>query len=186
MKDGVMTNQKTGKPLSFELLITSPATERIAIPLQKNLRKMGIEMKIRTVDTTQYTKRMRDRDFDMISSVYGAHAFPDHSLMIIWNSRYLDSTYNRAGVTSPVVDQLTEQIAASQQDPDKLLVLGRAFDRVLQWNFYMIPQWYSNQYRVAMWDKFERPSVTPQYDLGLDTWWISKQKEKALKQKKDR
>ncbi|SHO58298.1 Oligopeptide-binding protein AppA precursor [Vibrio quintilis] len=186
IKDGVMTNQKTGQPLSFELLTFNPVTERIAIPLQKNLKHMGIEMKIRTVDTTQYTKRLRDRDFDMVSSVYSAHAFPDPNLMIAWNSRYLNSTYNIAGVQSPIVDKLTEEIAASQEDPDKLLVLGRAFDRVLQWNFYMIPQWYSNQYRVAMWDKFERPAVIPQYDLGLDTWWVSQKKEKMLKLKKDR
>ncbi|MEL7291645.1 MAG: extracellular solute-binding protein [Pseudomonadota bacterium] len=184
LKDKVMTNTATGQPMSFELLIYSPTTERIAIPVQKNLARMGIEMKIRTVDTTQYIKRLRDRDFDMVSSAYSANAYPSPNLMIVWNSNYLDSTYNTAGVTDPVVDHLTMEIAKNQQDPQALLSLGRALDRVLQWNFYIIPQWHAGKYRVAMWDKFERPEVLPKYDLGVDTWWISEQKAQLLPEKR--
>ncbi|MGG5575390.1 extracellular solute-binding protein [Vibrio diazotrophicus] len=184
LKDKVMVNAKTGEPMTFELLIYNPTTERIAIPLQKNLKLMGIEMKIRTVDNTQYIKRLRDRDFDMVSSSYFANPFPSSNLMIVWNSNYIDSTYNTAGVMDPVIDDLTFQISKNQEQPKKLLSLGRALDRILQWNFYIIPQWHSSLYRVAMWDKFERPSVMPKYDLGLDTWWISKEKAEKLPEKR--
>lgn len=184
LKNKVMTNKVTGQPFEFELLIYSPTTERIAIPLQKNLKRMGINMKIRTVDTTQYIKRLRDRDFDMVSRGYSANPYPSSNLLIIWNSQYIDSTYNTAGVMDPVVDSLTEQIAKNQQHPDKLLSLGRALDRVLQWNFYIIPQWHLSSYRVAMWDKFERPSVMPKYDLGVDTWWVSDAKAAKLPEKR--
>lgn len=170
--------------MSFEFLIYSPTTERIAIPVQKNLSLMGIEMKIRTVDTTQYIKRLRDRDFDMLSSPYSANAYPSPNLMIVWNSNFIDSTYNTAGVKDPVVDHLTAEIAKNQENPDALLYLGRALDRVLQWNFYVIPQWHLSKYRVAMWDKFERPETMPKYDLGIDTWWISKQKAQKLPEKR--
>ncbi|WP_243694143.1 extracellular solute-binding protein [Vibrio viridaestus] len=179
VRNQVMTNVSTNKPFVFELLAYSPVTERIAIPLQSNLKRLGITMNIRMVDTTQYIKRLRDRDFDMVSSQFAANAYPSPDLMIVWNSHYLDSTYNTAGVTDPVVDFLTEQIVKNQEHPDKLIPLGRALDRVLQWGFYMIPQWYISEYRVAMWDKFERPDTMPKYDLGLDTWWISK--DKAMK-----
>ncbi len=141
-------------------------------------------MKIRTVDNTQYIKRLRDRDFDMVSSSYFANPFPSSNLMIVWNSNYIDSTYNTAGVMDPVIDDLTLQISKNQEQPKKLLSLGRALDRILQWNFYIIPQWHSSLYRVAMWDKFERPSVMPKYDLGLDTWWISKEKAEKLPEKR--
>ncbi|PNH82142.1 extracellular solute-binding protein [Vibrio diazotrophicus] len=184
LKDKVMVNAKTGEPMIFELLIYNPTTERIAIPLQKNLKLMGIEMKIRTVDNTQYIKRLRDRDFDMVSSSYFSNPFPSSNLMIVWNSNYIDSTYNTAGVMDPVIDDLTFQISKNQEQPKKLLSLGRALDRILQWNFYIIPQWHSSLYRVAMWDKFERPSVIPKYDLGLDTWWISKEKAEKLPEKR--
>tara|TARA_Y100001960_G_scaffold333607_1_gene439656 strand:- start:3967 stop:5784 length:1818 start_codon:yes stop_codon:yes gene_type:complete len=184
LKDKVMTNKETGQSLSFELLIYSPTTERIAIPVQKNLKRMGIEMKIRTVDTTQYIKRLRDRDFDMVSSSYSANPYPGPNLLIVWNSNYIDSTYNTAGVMDPVVDELTEEIAKSQQNPEALLTLGKALDRVLQWNYYIIPQWHLSKYRVAMWDKFERPDVMPKYDLGRDTWWVSQDKSKKLPEKR--
>ncbi|NRB69245.1 MAG: ABC transporter substrate-binding protein [Vibrio sp.] len=184
LKNKVLTNTKTGQPFSFELLIYSPTTERIAIPVQKNMKRMGIDMKIRSIDTTQYIKRLRDRDFDMVSSAYSANPYPSPNLMIVWNSNYIDSTYNTAGVIDPVVDSLTMEISKKQQDPDALLSLGRALDRVLQWNFYIIPQWHVSEYRVAMWDKFERPDNMPRYDLGIDTWWISKDKAAKLPEKR--
>lgn len=184
LNNKVMTHTQTGQPLRFELLIYSPTAERIAIPLQKNLQLMGIEMKIRTVDTTQYTKRLRDRDFDMISHGYSANPYPSPNLLIVWNSHYMDSTYNTAAANDPVLDALTEQIATSQQDTIKLRALGRALDRVLQWNFYLIPQWHLSMYQVAMWDKFGRPTQLPKYSLGLDTWWVDQQKAQRLPEKR--
>ncbi|GAL17188.1 ABC transporter periplasmic substrate-binding protein [Vibrio maritimus] len=114
LKNKVMTNVETGQPLSFELLMYSPTTERIAIPVQKNMRAMGIDMRIRTVDTTQYLKRWRDRDYDMISSSYSAQRYPSSNLKIVWNSNFIDSTYNQAGVKDPVIDELTDLIADSR------------------------------------------------------------------------
>ncbi len=184
LKNKVMTNVETGEPLSFELLIYSPTSERFAIPVQKNMRAMGIDMRIRTVDTTQYLKRWRDRDFDMVSSRYTAHPYPSSDLKIVWNSHFIDSTYNQAGVKDPVIDDLTDLIEQNQQNPESLLALGRSLDRVLQWNFYIIPQWYIKKYRVATWDKFERPDVLPTYDLGVDTWWISEEKAEKLPAKR--
>ncbi|MBD8514116.1 ABC transporter substrate-binding protein [Photobacterium sp. CAU 1568] len=184
LKNQVMTNVKTGEPLAFELLIYSPTSERIAIPLQKNLKQLGVDMKIRTVDTTQYIKRLRDRDFDMVSSGYSANAYPTQNLLIAWNSNYLDSTYNTAGVQDPAIDTLTEQIAAHQQDPAALAALGPALDRVLQWNFFVIPQWHLSKFRVATWDKFDRPAVRPKYTLGVDTWWVDTAKAAKLPEKR--
>ncbi|AIW16480.1 extracellular solute-binding protein [Vibrio tubiashii] len=184
LKNKVMTNTKTGEAMSFELLIFNPNVETYAIPFQKNLKLMGVDMKLRTVDRTQYIKRLRDRDFDMVSSRFFANAYPSSSLMIVWNSKFIDSTYNIAGVIDPAVDYLTQEIADNQQNPDKLFALGRAFDRVLQWNFYMVPQWHYSNYRVATWDKFERPDIRPEYDLGVDTWWVSKEKAAKLPEKR--
>lgn len=180
----VMTNVKTHQPFVFELLIYNSTDERKAIPLQKNLKKLGIEMKIRSVDTTQYIKRLRDRDFDMVSSTYSPNAYPSPYLLISWHSHYIDSTYNKAGVQDPIIDSLLERIVDNQTHSEKLGPLGRALDRVLQWHFYIIPQWYMNEYHVAMWDKFERPKTLPKYGLAMDSWWISQQKAAHLPEKR--
>ncbi|MZI95242.1 ABC transporter substrate-binding protein [Vibrio sp. CAIM 722] len=184
VKQGRLVNAQTGQPFEFSLMLSSPSLEKVAIQLQRNLKKLGIKIHIRMVDSTQYMKRLRDRDFDMVVSSYAPNPYPSADLLFVWNSHYIDSTYNTAGVSDPVVDNLTEQIARNQAHPQKLLALGRALDRVLQWNFYIIPHWYLAQYRVAMWDKFERPAITPKYSLALDTWWVSKQKAQRLPAKR--
>ena len=108
VKDKVMVNEKTGEPFEFELILYSPTMERVVIPVQNNLKRMGINMNIRLIDTTQFTNRLRNRDFDMISGGYSANFYPDPNLKIVWRSNYLDYTYNTAGVQDPAVDALID------------------------------------------------------------------------------
>ncbi|WP_104403471.1 extracellular solute-binding protein [Vibrio penaeicida] len=184
LKNKVMTNVETGKAMTFELLIYSPSTERLSIPIQKNLKQMGIEMKIRTIDTTQYLKRYRDRDYDMVFAQISSGNYPSPNTQLVWHSKFLDSTYNRPGLIDSTIDSLTEAIADNQDNPNKLIYLGRALDRVLQWNFLAIPTWHIGIFRVASWDKFDRPATRPAYDLGLDTWWINTDKAQKLPEKR--
>ncbi len=174
LKNGKMINMATGKQMSFELLIYTPSSEKIAIPFQRNLARYGIEMKIRLVDPSQYINRIRTRDYDITSYGYLANKYPSSSLQIVWHSAFIDSTWNVAGVIDSAVDYLVEGIVAHQDDEQALLAWGRALDRVLTWNFYVIPQWYNSVIRVAYVNKFERPAVIPKYDIyaGLYTWWV--------------
>jgi microcin C transport system substrate-binding protein len=180
VRGGKMVNAKTGQPLEFELLLYSPSFERIAIPIKENLAKMGITMNIRMVDTTQFVNRLRERDFDMISSGYGASFFPSSDLQIVWRSNFLDSTYNTAGVQDPAVDYLVDGIVANQENEEALLAWGRALDRVLTWNHYVMPEWHISKFRVAHWNKFAKPAVRPKYALGIGTWWVDRAKEARL------
>lgn len=183
IKDRRLVNSRTGEPMEFELLLYSPSMERVAIQVQKNFERMGITMNIRVVDTTQFTNRLRERDFDMISGGYSANYYPDTGLQIVWHSDYIDYTYNTAGVQDPTVDYLIEGIVARQDDEEALLHWGRALDRVLTWNHFVIPQWHISMFRVASWDKFSRPRTRAKYALGIDTWWIDPQKLRKLPSK---
>lgn len=180
IQDKKLVNVETGQSFEFELLLYSPSMERVAIPIQKNLERMGITMSIRVVDDTQFINRMRSRDFDMISGSYSASHYPTSDLKIVWRSDYLDYTWNTAGVQDEVVDALVDGIEASQNDDAALLAYGRAFDRVLTWNHYVIPEWHISTFRVAYWNKFTRPEIRPKYALGLFTWWIDAEKERQL------
>jgi microcin C transport system substrate-binding protein len=172
LKGGKLLNKADGSQFSFELLIYSPDSERIAIPFQRNLAKYGIDMYIRLIDTSQFINRLRSRDFDMIAHSSPTNAYPSVDMATVWHSTYIDSTWNTPGVSDPAVDHLIELIIENQEDESKLLSLGRAVDRVLTWNFYMIPQWHSSAYRLAYIDKFARSAIRPKYDVGLDTWWV--------------
>ena len=180
LKNRQRVNVQTGKPLSFELLIASGANDQWVLPFKKNLARLGVTMIIRQVDMAQLTNRKRSRDYDMMQTLWAAQPWPSSDLQISWASGYIDSSYNAPGVKSPVIDALIAKIVAAQGDKNKLLPLGRALDRVLTWNYYMLPMWYMGEDRVARWDKFSLPAVRPVYTLGFDTWWYDVNKAAKL------
>jgi len=167
----VLVNRKTGMPFTFELLLPGGGNSLYVLPFQHYLQRLGINMSIREVDNSQFVRRMRQRDYDMIPTVYPATSYPSSDLQIYWNTQYLDSSYNKSRVSDPAIDQLTDDNAAIQGKPDALLALGHALDRVLTWNRVMIPMWYTNHERYAYWDKFSMPAVAPSNGMELDTWW---------------
>ncbi len=171
IKNRQRISKQTGKPLSFELLLPSGGNNQWVLPFQHNLERLGITMNIRQVDNSQATNRMRNRDYDMMPRLWRAMPWPGTDLQISWASQYIDSTYNAPGVKNPAIDALIAQIVAAQGDKEKLLPLGRALDRVLTWNYYMLPMWFMAQDRVARWDKFALPAQRPVYTLGFENWW---------------
>jgi microcin C transport system substrate-binding protein len=180
IKNKQRVNTQTGKPLSFELLLPSGGNNQWVLPFQHNLERLGITMNIRQVDNSQITNRMRNRDYDMMPRLWRAMPWPSSDLQISWASQYIDSTYNSPGVKNPAIDALIAQIVAAQGDKEKLLPLGRALDRVLTWNYYMLPMWFMGQDRVARWDKFGLPAQRPVYSLGFENWWYDVNKAAKL------
>jgi len=83
-------------------------------------------------------------------------------------------------VQDPAVDSLIDGIEANQENEEALLAWGRALDRVLTWNYYVIPEWHISKFRVAYWNKFSRPAMRPKYSLGTGSWWVDKAKEQKL------
>ncbi|MDR0628276.1 MAG: extracellular solute-binding protein [Treponema sp.] len=172
LRRGKLVHKVSGEQMRFELVIYSPSSEKIAIPLKQNLARFGIDMHIRMVDVSQFVNRLRSRDYDMLDRGFSAQPYPSSGLSFYWHSDYIDSTYNIAGVRDPALNYLVEGIIAHQEDGDALLAWGRALDRVLTWNHYVIPQWHTSQFRVAYKPKLLKPQVRPRYSLGLDSWWV--------------
>lgn len=180
-----MVNESTGQPLEFEILLSSSDFERVVLPFVRNLERLGIQARVRTVDATQYQNRIDTFDYDLVVEHFPQSLSPGNEQRDYWNSEYAtrEGSRNIVGVRDPVVDQLVEQIITAP-DRDKLVARTRALDRVLLWSFYVIPHWHINFYRVAYWNKFGRPNISPRYALGLETWWLDQAKEKALEQRR--
>lgn len=172
-KNGKLISNETGKQFSFEILLVSPAFERVVAPMKRNLELMGIKTNIRLVDVSQYINRIRAFDFDMIVSSFGQSSSPGNEQRDYWHSQMADLSGSRniIGIKNPAVDHLVEQIIQAPTR-EQLVLRARALDRVLQWNHYVIPQYHINKYRIAYWDKFEMPDLRPRYALGFDTWWV--------------
>ncbi|AUX95487.1 extracellular solute-binding protein [Mixta gaviniae] len=169
-----------GQPFRFELLVNSGSSISWVLPFQHSLKRLGITMTIRQIDSSQYLRRLRQGDYDMTPTNYYAVPWPNSGLSQRWQSAFIESSWNQARVKNPVLDALIDRILAHQGDKNALLPLGRALDRVLLWNNYMIPMWYSGQDRYAWWNKFSHPAVIPAYSVGLDNWWYDVNKAAKL------
>jgi microcin C transport system substrate-binding protein len=184
VKNKLLVNNQTGNPLKFEILLISPAFERVALPFIRNLKRLGIIASVRTVETAQYRKRLDNFDFDMIVSSFGQSLSPGNEQMSFWGSAAAGRKGGRnyIGIKDPVIDKLIELVIAAP-NREALITRTRALDRVLLWNHYIIPQWHIQSFRIAFWDKFGKPAKSPKYGLGFDAWWVDANKAKALDSK---
>ena len=182
IENNKLISPKTGKAISIEILLVSPAFERIVAPFAQNLKRLGIVAKIRTVDQSQYINRTRSFDFDMIVGGAGQSESPGNEQRDYWSTDAADrqGSRNTIGVKNPAVDALIEKIVDAP-DRKSLVTATRALDRVLQWNHYLIPQWHVRIERLAYWDKFGI-SKHPKYGPDVMSWWINPAKEAAIRQ----
>ena len=183
IKDGKMTSKATGQPFSFELLLGEPRMERFALPFKQWAEKVGIDVRVRTVDPAQYQKRMDDFDFDMTIELFSQSLSPGNEQREFWGSEAARTkgSRNTGGISDPAVDKLIE-LVISAPDRKSLIMRTRALDRVLLWHHYVVPQYYSTEFWIAYWNKFGRPEKLAKYQpRGLSPWWIDPEKEKALR-----
>ena len=162
-----------GKPVVIEFLLTQTEFERILLPYKRNLADLGIDLNIRRVDVSEYINRLRSRDFDMIVGGFPQSNSPGNEQREFWQSASADKPGSRnfMGLKNPAVDTLVDGLinADSRQS---LIEHTRALDRVLQWGYYVVPNWHIKTWRVAYWNHIGHPATPPKYDIGINTWWI--------------
>jgi len=180
-----LVNDETGQPFEFEILLVQPEFERIVLPFTKNLERMGITARVRTIDPAQYQKRMETFDYDMTVVGFGESLSPGNEQREFWGSQAADEqgSNNLLGIKNPVIDELIEELIKAPDRPS-LVAHTRALDRVLQSGYYVIPNYHLPAFRVAYWDKFRRPAISPKYAVGLDTWWVDPGAEQSVEAKK--
>lgn len=182
--DGTRRNE-AGEVLRLDFLASSnaDASDRaLAENYISNLKKMGIDARLEIVDTAQYTKRERDRDYDLVFDGYPALTGTGTGLLQRLGSEAAEfSLFNPAGLANPLVDEIIEAslLTQSQEEEDMMV---RALDRVLRHEFFVLPTGYAPDYWVAYWDMYGHPETQPPYALGaLDFWWYDEEKAAALK-----
>lgn len=170
--DRRLVNAASGEPFRMEILLVDPSFERIALPYSKNLERLGMDVRVRTVDAAQYENRVKSFDFDMIVNTWGQSESPGNEQREFWGSVAADAEGSRnvSGIRDPAVDALIEALIRAP-DRESLVARVRALDRVLQWNHYVIPQWHINTDRIAYWNRFGHPDVTPDRGVQLLAWW---------------
>ena len=98
-----------------------------------------------------------------------------------WGSAAADqkASPNYMGVKNPVIDEIIDKLISSKSR-EELVTYTRVLDRILLFNYYLIPQFHIGHYRVAYWNKISKPKVSPKYDLGFDFWWFDPKKAENI------
>lgn len=174
VKDGLLQHSVTKTPFTFEILLVQPSFERVVLPFAANLKKIGIRANVRVVDTSQYINRLRDFDFDMIVASFGQSLSPGNEQRWFWHSEAANvpGTRNYCGIQNKAIDRLVELVITAESRVD-LVNRCKALDRALLWGHYVIPHWYSGEFRVAYTAKLKHPDHLPPYNLDLYSWWIN-------------
>ncbi|PCH80362.1 MAG: hypothetical protein COB90_08430, partial [Hyphomicrobiales bacterium] len=171
-REGALYNE-TGDKLSVEFLIVYAVFERVLGGFVANLKKLGIDAKIRRMDATAYRNRILDFDFDIVTSSTSFSPIPVEGMRITYGSKAANEkgSRNLNGIADPVVDAIIEQAEAAQTLDDLVIAL-KCLDRVLLAGHYSIPNWFLDRHRIAIWDRFGWPDTKPDYAFPiLTTWW---------------
>jgi microcin C transport system substrate-binding protein len=177
-----LVNAQTGEPFTIEMLTSDPSQERYLLPFQQDLANIGITMTIRSVDTPQFIERTRKRDFEMMVGLWGQSLSPGNEQRGYWGSQSADepNSRNYAGIKNAGVDALIDRVIYAKSR-EELVAATKALDRVLLWNHFMVPQFYSDVTRTARWDRFGHPQNIPPYTPGFpDIWWWDPEKAQKV------
>ncbi|SCZ63587.1 extracellular solute-binding protein [Thiohalomonas denitrificans] len=182
-RDGALRNAD-GRPFRIEFMLFQKGFLRIAAPFARNLAKLGIEMRYRTVDAALYERRAKSFDFDMMVASFGQSQSPGNELIGTFHSQSADQegSRNLMGIQDPVVDALVEKVVFAP-DRDALVTAVHALDRVLLNGEYLVPNWYIAEHRVAFRKWLAHPDTLPLYynatDWALETWWLPEQQKET-------
>ena len=174
IKNNRLTHIKTNQIFHIEFLLVSPSFKKIILAYQKNLEKLGIEVSVQIVDSAQYSNRLRDYDFDAIIHNFPQSLSPGNEQRDFWHSESanISGGRNLIGIQNAVIDDLIDKIIHAPNRLD-LIAATRALDRVLLWEYYVIPQWHIPYQRIAFWKPLSHPQPLPAFGLGFpEIWWV--------------
>jgi len=173
IRSGVFVNPRTGKPLSFEILVDKPIDERLALAFANLLKRDGIEAEVRYVDASQYQTRLDDYDFDMMLYQWDASLSPGNEQSFYWSSDAADrnGTRNYMGAKSPAVDAMIGALLEAKSRED-FVTAARALDRALLSGAYVIPLFHAPNMWIAHWNRVAAPETPMLWGYRPQVWWV--------------
>lgn len=172
LKNGQLVSRSSGQQLSFEILAGSTINERLFLSFSRDLAKLGIEARVRIVDSAQYQSRIKSYDYDMIQTRWPSSLSPGNEQIFRWASRMAEreGTFNFAGVRNEAADAMIDAMLAARS-AENFVAAVRALDRVLLSGHYVIPLFHLPKQWVGHWSRLRYPDKTSLFGYQLETWW---------------
>ena len=182
-KNGWLVHEKTGKVLSFEIVIQK-TSEYMVTPVQQMLKEYGLDMQIKFMDYNTMIKNVNARKFNVCSLAYSGLIYPNPEGSLRSELADQNDNNNVWGFKSDRVDELLDEydICFDQkrrieiiQEIDGLFSdahpiafsIARNYSRMMWWDKFGYPEWMLSRYVGEFWDAFYY-------------WWIDDAKEKTL------
>ncbi len=175
LKEGNLYTPRGGRA-AFEVMLADPTEEKIALEWSRNLGRLGIAVRVRTVDSAQYQARLNGFDYDVTTGRWFNSLSPGNEQVFFWGCAAAgqNGSRNYAGICDKTVDALAQAIPAAK-NREELVATTRALDRVLLSGHYTVPFYYSGADQIAYWTtRLAHPDTTPLYGPILETWWSVK------------
>jgi peptide/nickel transport system substrate-binding protein len=172
MSGTTLRERASGRPLRFEIMVTTRDQERLAIAFSNELARAGIDARVRMVDDVQYEQRRLAFDFDMIEYRWEQSLSPGNEQSFYFGSAAADEqgTRNYMGVHSAAVDATIAALLHARAH-DEFIDAVRALDRVLISGCYVVPLFYLPDQWVARRTYIEHPAHTSLFGYLPETWW---------------
>ena len=181
VRDFERVHEATGERLSFEFIVGNHEHERMLTPFVENLERLGIAATLRRIEGNAMTNRLRTYDYDAtVRKVYTWKVPFPTPMRQMFTSPYVDTPTmtNYAGIKNPVVDSLVDMVTKARSE-QMMNIAGRALDRVLLHNFYVIPDGHPVGRHMVYWDRFGHPPIgVPHMNWqGMPyLWWFDQEK----------
>ena len=181
IRGGQRVHARSGQVLTIEFIVDRGDQERMLVPFVDNLRRLGIRASLKKIESTLMTYRVRQYDYDALVRQIYTFNLPYPSRIrshFTSTSAQQPNMQNFSGIENPVVDELVNQVTSAQSE-EQLNAAGRALDRVLFWNFYVIPDGHPRGRHLVHWDRFGHPPLGGEFMKWTgwpQLWWFDASK----------
>jgi hypothetical protein len=116
----------SGEQIQVEFLIDEETFQRVILPFVENLKRLGIDARVRLVDSTEMKRRQDNFDFDIVLECLTVRS-PGNEQRYFWGSRVINPQPEHHRHQNPAVDALVDRSFCA--DRDALTAACRALDR---------------------------------------------------------
>jgi microcin C transport system substrate-binding protein len=184
--DGIL--MKNGKPFVIDLPIQKPL-ERFLTPYQQELRKVGIDLRLKFMDWNAIIENIDERNFSVFAFGYTGLVTPNPETSLKSTLADKNDNNNIQGFKNARVDELLDAYDSTFSIQGQRDIV-REIDGIA-YNTYMSGFWWNPKgIRVAHWNKFGMPAyglpktgqLSYAYRTIAGSWWYDADKVAALEE----
>ena len=115
IRDLKRVSARDGRRLRLDILLSRRADERLALTFARGLERLGIEVGVRTADSSEYQERIDNFDYDAILVRWGKSLSPGTEQAFYWGSAAAGQAGSRnyPGIRDGIVDALICRITGA-------------------------------------------------------------------------